>query len=101
MQKSLYSRPNEVFLALLRDTRMARRLRQSDLATRLGRSQAIVSRVESGARRIDVVELLVWLNALDTDLVSFAQELRQHLEVGAIRTNFSTNKRPRLFSDER
>jgi len=100
MHKSLYSRPNEVFLALLRGTRMARQLRQSDLAIRLGRSQAIVSRVESGARRIDVVELLVWLNALDTDIVSFAQELHHHLEVSTIRTNLSTNKRPRLLSHE-
>ena len=53
MHKSLYSRPNDVFLALLRDVRLERRLRQSDLAVRLGRSQAIVSRVESGARRLE------------------------------------------------
>jgi transcriptional regulator with XRE-family HTH domain len=80
MHKSLYSRPNEVFIALLRDIRLEQRLRQADLAGRLGRSQAIVSRVESGERRLDIVELVAWLGALDTDLVSFAKKL--HLRLG-------------------
>jgi transcriptional regulator with XRE-family HTH domain len=80
MHKSLYSRPNEVFLALLRDLRRARRLRQSDLAERLSSSQPIVSRVESGERRLDIVELVVWLRALDTDLVSFAKQLNVRLD---------------------
>jgi len=79
MHKSIYSRPNEVFISLLRDLRMEQRLRQSDLATRLGRSQAIVSRVESGERRLDIVELVVWLRALDTDLVTFAKQLDTRL----------------------
>lgn len=80
MHKSLYSRPNHVFLTLLRDVRISSRLRQSDLATRLGRSQAIVSRVESGERRLDVAELMVWLAAMDTDIVTFAKRLHDRLE---------------------
>ena len=79
MHKSIYSRPNEVFISLLRDLRMEQRLRQSDLASRLGRSQAIVSRVESGERRLDIVELVAWLRALDTDLVTFAKQLDTRL----------------------
>jgi transcriptional regulator with XRE-family HTH domain len=79
MHKSIYSRPNEVLIALLRDLRMEQRLRQSDLASRLGRSQAIVSRVESGERRLDIVELVAWLRALDTDLVTFAKQLDRRL----------------------
>jgi transcriptional regulator with XRE-family HTH domain len=84
MHKTLYSRPNEVFVSLLRDMRMARRMRQSDLAHRLGRSQAIVSRVESGERRLDVVELVAWLHALDTDLLTFATQLDVRLGVGTV-----------------
>lgn len=80
MHKSLYSRPNDVFLALLRDVRLRRRLRQSDLAVRLGRSQAIISRVESGERRLDITELVAWLAALDTDIVTFAKQLHARLE---------------------
>ncbi|WP_423596473.1 helix-turn-helix domain-containing protein [Roseateles sp. MS654] len=80
MHKSLYSRPNDVFLMLLRDVRTSKRLRQSDLAMRLGRSQAIVSRVESGERRLDITELVVWLAAMDTDIVTFAKQLHSSLE---------------------
>jgi transcriptional regulator with XRE-family HTH domain len=94
MHKSLYSRPNDVVLALLRDERLARRLRQSDLAFRLGRSQALVSRVESGERRLDIAELVAWLSALDTDIVSFAQELHDRLE-GQVASHRRRGKRLR------
>jgi len=80
MHKSLYSRPNDVFLTLLRDVRLSKRLRQSDLAVRLGRSQAIVSRVESGERRLDITELVAWLGAMDINIVTFAQQLHARLE---------------------
>ena len=80
MLKSLHSRHNEVFLHLLRSRRMAQRLRQSDLATRLGRGQAVVSKVERGARRLDVVELWAWLQALDIDFVSFVRDLDEELK---------------------
>jgi len=80
MHKSLYSRPNEIYLSMLRDTRLSRNLRQSDLAVRLGRSQAIVSRVESGERRLDLVELWAWLRALDADIVVFIRQLDRRLQ---------------------
>ncbi|ATU68382.1 helix-turn-helix domain-containing protein [Piscinibacter gummiphilus] len=83
MHKSLYSRPNDVLVSLLRDMRRARRLRQSDLARRLGRSQAIVSRVESGERRLDIVELVAWLRALDSDLLTFVTQLDGQLGTGS------------------
>jgi transcriptional regulator with XRE-family HTH domain len=59
---------------------MGQRLRQADLADRLGRGQAVVSRVERGARRLDVVELWAWLEALDCDFLVFAKELDQRLK---------------------
>jgi len=84
MLKSLHSRHNDVFLGLLRSRRELLRLRQRDLATRLGRGQATVSKVERGARRLDVVELWAWLNALDIDFVEFVQELDQRLKVHSV-----------------
>jgi len=80
MLKSLHSRHNDVFLNLLRSRRETQRLRQLDLAARLGRGQATVSKVESGTRRLDVVELWAWLNALDIDFVAFVRELDQRLK---------------------
>lgn len=100
MHKSLYSRPNDVFLTLLRNERMARRLRQSDLADRLGRTQALVSRVESGERRLDIAELVVWLDALETDIVTFAQQLHDRLQ-GRVTSNRRPGKRLRCSAQVR
>lgn len=80
MHKSLHSRSNDALLNLLRRTRQSRRLRQADLAAHLGRSQAVVSRVESGERRLDVVELWAWLQAMDVDFLSFLEQLKSQLE---------------------
>lgn len=44
----------------LRDARLAAGLTQVQLAARLGQPQSFVSKVESGARRLDVVELIAF-----------------------------------------
>jgi ribosome-binding protein aMBF1 (putative translation factor) len=55
----------------LRDALIAARkaagLSQEDLAKRLKHHQSLVARIESGERRIDVVELIVLARALETD----------------------------------
>ena len=48
MLKSLHSKHNDVFLALLRDSRQAVPLRQAGLALRHGHAQATISNVERG-----------------------------------------------------
>ncbi len=80
MLKSLHSRHSQIFLELLRTRREALRLRQLDLAQRLGRSQATVSKVESGVHRLDIIELRAWLGALDVDFVAFVGELDERLQ---------------------
>jgi ribosome-binding protein aMBF1 (putative translation factor) len=47
----------EAFLSLLREVRDGADLTQADLAERLGRPQSFVSKVESGERRVTVLEL--------------------------------------------
>lgn len=81
MAKTLYSRHNEVFLTMLRGLRMTRRLRQADLADRLGKGQGLVSKVERGERRLDVIELRDWLTALDTDFTGFMSNLDAQLRL--------------------
>ena len=80
MLKTLHSRHNEIFLSMLRSHREARRLRQSDLARRLGRGQGTVSKVECGERRLDVIELRAWLQAIGVDFLTFMSELESRLE---------------------
>ena len=83
MLKSLHSRHNDVFLEMLRSHREALQLRQRDVAKRLGRGQATVSKVEAGTRRLDIIELRTWLSALDVDFVDFIAELESRLRTHA------------------
>ncbi len=59
---------------------MACNVYQEELARRLSVPQSYVSKVETGARRIDVVELLRWLDALDVCPDAFVRELHQQMQ---------------------
>lgn len=50
-------RHQEAFLSLLRELRVQAGIRQVDMARALGKPQAFVSYYESGARRLDLLEL--------------------------------------------
>lgn len=75
MQKTLYTREYQQMLKLLREKRLAAQVSQAELAERLEWTQAEVSKCETGVRRIDVVELKLWLEALGNDLTRFVFEL--------------------------
>lgn len=47
--------------------RKTARVRQIDLAARLGKPQSYISKVEGRERRLDVGEYVVWMQALSTD----------------------------------
>lgn len=70
-QKTLYSQQYQQLLAQLRELRLAQGIKQSELAERLGWSQVDVSKVETSVRRIDVIELKLWVEALGSDLPTF------------------------------
>lgn len=79
MPKILHSRHNQLFLRKLMHSRKIKGLRQSDLADLLGRDQGLVSKVERGERRLDVIELRDWLLALEIDFIKFLSELHAEL----------------------
>jgi transcriptional regulator with XRE-family HTH domain len=79
MPKSINSTHNRIFLALLRRCRQHKCVRQIDLARSLGRGQALISKVEAGERRLDIIELRTWLRALDVSFLGFMQELDERL----------------------
>ena len=90
MRKSIHSAENRLLLGMLKRSRRARGLRQRDLGVSLGRDQAFVSKVESGERRLDVIELRSWLEAMGVEFVSFVRELDEGInasrrQVSAIR----------------
>jgi ribosome-binding protein aMBF1 (putative translation factor) len=71
VQKSLHSPQYTEFIAELREARGRAGLSQVQLAAKLKKDQAFVSKCESGLRRLDLVELREWLIALDIHLVDF------------------------------
>ena len=75
MAKSVFSNEYQVFLKLLRAARVKAGLTQEDLAPRLGMTQSAISKCERVERRLDVVELRRWCDALGTRLDRFVREL--------------------------
>lgn len=57
MAGTAHSEPYRRMIEKLRLARLDARLKQSDVATALGKPQSYVSKVENGERRIDPVEL--------------------------------------------
>lgn len=64
---------------MLYQLRMAKGLKQIDLAHLLDEPQSFVSKFESGERRLDLVELRIILKTLNTDLVEFTKEVEFRL----------------------
>ena len=72
MSKTRYTQADDVFRELLKETRVAKNLTQSDVAGRLGLPQSYVSKYESGERRLDFVETALVCEALAMSIEEFA-----------------------------
>lgn len=79
MRKSIHTDDYAALIELLRETREAARVTQSDISKHLGRSQSFVSDVERGQRRLDVIELRDICNYLGVEFPKFAHELERRL----------------------
>lgn len=67
MAKTLGSPRQKLLIELLVQKREAAGLTQAELARRLGEYQSFVARLESGQRRVDVVEFLALADELRFD----------------------------------
>jgi transcriptional regulator with XRE-family HTH domain len=67
MSKTLRSARHQALIALIVEKRKRAGLTQSDLAKKLRQYQSYVARIESGQRRIDVVEFLEIAEAIGFD----------------------------------
>ncbi len=68
MPRSQGTPQQEALCAVLRATRLDRKLTQVELAERLERPQSFVSKYECGERRLDLVELSEVCDALEVAL---------------------------------
>lgn len=69
--RSIHDPRYQDLIQKLIELRESKNVTQVELAQRLGKPQSYVSKVEILERRLDVIELMDWLNALSTDLSSF------------------------------
>lgn len=67
MAKTIGSKRHKALIALLIKERKAAGLNQTELAKALGQYQSFVARVESGERRVDVIEFLDIAKAIGFD----------------------------------
>ncbi|MDX8029392.1 helix-turn-helix transcriptional regulator [Lentzea sp. BCCO 10_0856] len=79
MDKSIYSAAYQRLCALLREIRTEAGLTQVQVAERLDEPQSFVSKYESGERRLDVVELRLVAEALQTTLTAVITRLEEEL----------------------
>ena len=67
MTRSLRTAGHQALMQVLVETRKSKGMTQQELADRLGRPQSFVAKVETGERRLDVVEFVEWSSALDAE----------------------------------
>lgn len=78
--KSLRSKQHTILVDELRRLRGLAKVTQSELAERLGVPQSYVAKVENLERRLDVVELVWWLDALG--LAEAGQSILERVRTG-------------------
>lgn len=75
MQKSIFSPNYMAFVAYLQQKRKEHGLSQVQMARRLGKAQGFVSKSECGERRMDVIELREFCQAMGMSLEEFVRGL--------------------------
>lgn len=74
--KSTYTEAYQKLLVEIVDARKASGMTQAELAAGLGRPQSYVSKIETGERRLDVVELVEIAKRINLDVSSVLERLK-------------------------
>lgn len=80
MKKRTYLAQRGRLVSLLREMRIEAGLTQVDLAARIEKDQAYVSRYESGQRRLDVLEVREICQVIGVTLEEFVKRLESALK---------------------
>lgn len=75
MTKTLGTKRHELLVSMLIEARKNAGLTQTELAKRLGEYQSFIARIESGQRRIDIIEFLELANVLNLNPSETVQTL--------------------------
>lgn len=79
MKKKLYIERRKQIGRLLKHERKCRKLEQEDVARLLGVRQELISKIEAGTRRIDILELIDYVEVLGFSITEFAWKIETYL----------------------
>ncbi len=74
MDKAIYTKDHKFLVAQLKRARRSANLDQIKVAELLGRTQSYVSKIESGQRRIDIIQLKKFAKVYKKDLDFFIRK---------------------------
>ena len=75
MRSEIYSKEHTRLREVMKRERLAANLRQSDLASQTGRSQAYISKFENGDLRLDVVDFVLFCRTIGCDVHKIMDEV--------------------------
>ncbi|MDG4887299.1 helix-turn-helix transcriptional regulator [Mesorhizobium sp. WSM4887] len=75
MPKSLHSKRHLMIAAALAEQRRSKGLSQAQVAKAFGRHQPFIANIESGQRRVDLVELLELAEIIDLDVLALVKQV--------------------------
>lgn len=76
MVKSVHSERQKLIATTLAEQRRAKGISQAQLAKAFGRHQPFIANIESGERRVDLVELLTIADVIELDIHALIERLR-------------------------
>ena len=79
MEKTIYTREYDAVVQLLRAARKTVGVTQVELAERLGLTQSLVSKMERGDRRLDIIEVRTICLAIGISFPEFVTQLERSL----------------------
>lgn len=71
MKKTIYTEEHKKLINSLTDARLRAGLKQEDVAKLLGKTQSYISKLESGQRRIDLVQVKTLAKIYKVKLTNF------------------------------
>lgn len=73
MSKTIYSKEHKYIVEQLKKAREGANLSQEEVAKILGKTQSYISKIESGQRKIDIVQLKEFAKIYKKDITYFVK----------------------------
>ena len=79
MDKSIHTKQYRILIGIIREERESRQITQERLASMLSVQQAVISKIETCERRIDLIELRQICLALGVSLASIINKFEERI----------------------